>query len=98
MTNFEEKLSNLRDNLASEQCAFEQERWAQIEATELAQFKQEQERICAEGISALQTQKNASIAQKIDELKTKLKNEVLVAFSTIDRALLEAQNSIPKLG
>lgn len=31
MTNFEEKLENLRTNLEAEKQAFKQERWAQIE-------------------------------------------------------------------
>ena len=57
MTNFEEKLANLRSNLEAEKQAFKQERWAQIEAGTLAAFKQQQEQTCSEGILALQQQK-----------------------------------------
>ena len=95
MTNFEEKLANLRSNLEAEKQAFEQERWAQIEAGPLAAFKQQQEQMCSEGILALQSQKNAAVAQKTEELRAALKAEVEAAFKSIDQSLAAAQQSLP---
>ena len=92
MTNFEEKLANLRSNLEAEKQAFKQERWAQIEAG-----KQQQEQTCSEGILALQQQKNAAIAQKTEELRAKLDAEVDAAFLSVDQHLTAAQQSLPAM-
>ena len=97
MTNFEEKLANLRSNLEAEKQAFKQERWAQIESGQLATFKQQQEQTCSEGILALQQQKNAAIAQKTDELRTALNAEVDAAFLSVDQHLAAAQQSLPAM-
>lgn len=97
MTNFEEKLANLRSNLEAEKQAFKQERWAQIEAGTLAAFKQQQEQTCSEGILALQQQKNEAIAQKTDELRTALNAEVDAAFLSVDQHLASAQQSLPAM-
>ena len=96
MTEFEERLTNLRANLAAEKQSFRQERWQQLEAGELAEFKQRQEQLCSEGIMALQQQKNAAITQKAEELQSALDAEVERAFAAIDKALAQAQDSIPK--
>ncbi len=96
MTNFEEKIANLRANLEAEKQAFKQERWAKIEAGPLAVFKQQQEQMCSEGIIALQQQKNEAISQKTAELQAALDAEVDTAFMTIDRHLEAAQQSIPE--
>ena len=95
MTNFEEKLANLRANLEAEKQAFKQERWAQIEAGPLAAFKQQQETTCSEGILALQQQKNAAIAQKTEELRAVLEAEVDAACLSVDQHLTAAQQSLP---
>lgn len=95
MTNFEEKLENLRSNLEAEKQAFKQERWAQIEAGTLATFKQKQEQTCSEGILALQQQKNAAISQKTEELRAALEAEVDAAFLSVDQCLTKAQQSLP---
>ena len=95
MTNFEEKLANLRSNLEAEKQAFKQERWAQIEAGTLAAFKQKQEQTCPEGILALHQQKNTAIAQKTEELRAALDAEVDAAFLSVDQHLAAAQQSLP---
>lgn len=95
MTNFEEKLANLRANLEAEKQAFKQERWAQIESGQLAAFKQQQEQTCSEGILALQQQKNAAITQKTEELRAKIDAEADAAFLSVDQHLAAAQQSLP---
>ena len=79
MTNFEEKLANLRSNLEAEKQA----------------FKQKQEQTCSEGILALQQQKNTAIAQKTEELRAALDAEVDAAFLSVDQHLAAAQQSLP---
>lgn len=97
MTNFEGMLKNLCDNLETQKQDFKQERWAQIEAGELADFKRKQEQICSEGIIALQQQKNEAISQKTEELRAMLEAEVDAAFMKIAQNLTAAQQSLPMI-
>ena len=97
MTNFEEMLKNLCDNLETQKQAFKQDRWAQIEAGELAEFNRKQEQICSEGIIALQQQKNAAISQRTEELRIALEAEVDAAFMKIAQNLSAAQQSLPTI-
>ena len=74
-----------------------QDRWAQIEAGELAEFKRKQEQTCSEGIIALQQQKNAAISQRTEELRIALEAEVDAAFMKIAQNLSAAQQSLPTI-
>lgn len=97
MTNFEEQLKNLCNNLEAQKQAFKQERWTQIEAGELAEFKRRQEQTCSEGIIALQQQKNAAISQETERLRSALDAEVDAAFTKIAQNLEAAKQNIPTI-
>lgn len=96
MTNFEEQLKNLCDNLEAQKQAFKQDRWAQIEAGELAEYKRRQEQVCSDGIIALQQQKNAAISQETERLSAALDAEVEAAFMKIAQNLEAAKQSLPR--
>lgn len=96
MTNFEEQLKNLCDNLEAQKQAFKQDRWAQIEAGELAEYKRRQEQVCSEGIIALQQQKNVEISRETERLSAALDAEVEAAFMKIAQNLEAAKQSLPK--
>ena len=70
MTQFETNLRNLKANLEAEKESYKQERWSELRATKLAAYRQQQEKLCNEGITVLQKKKEEACLQKEDELKT----------------------------
>ena len=84
MSNFENNLQNLRANLTAEKQTYESERWNEIRSTTLAEFRKDQERVCNEGIAALQQQRDDAVRQKEEELRNSLKEEIEDTFGQVD--------------
>lgn len=97
MTQFEQNISNLRANLDAQKTEYEAERWNQLSTTELAQFREEQERVCRDGVTALQTRRDEAIKQKEQELRNALRQEIDYKFSEASKKLEEAQALFAKL-
>ena len=90
MTEFESKLHNMVTELDAQQQTYEQEEWAKISNTTLADYRKEQEAICNEGIDALQKQRDAAIASKKEQLSAELKEKARIKFSAARCKLEEA--------
>ncbi len=91
MTQFETDLKSMRENLDAEQQAYEQEKWALIRATELEDYRRQQESICNEGILVLQQRRDESVKAKEAQLRTNLKSEVDKKFGAARLKLEEVQ-------
>ncbi len=73
MTQFENKLKELLAELDAQKETHEQEEWAKISNTTLAEYRKEQEDVCNEGIAALQNQRDAAIAAKKEQLYNEMR-------------------------
>ncbi len=89
MTQFEASLVSMQSNLDSEQQRFEQERWAKISTTVLADYRKQQEETCNEGIAALQMQRDQAIARREEQLRAELKTDVERKFGVARQKLEE---------
>ena len=90
MSNFENNLQNHRANLTAEKQTYESERWNEIRSTTLAEFRKDQERVCNEGIAALQQQRDDAVRQKEEELRNSLKEEIEDTFGQVDVLMRDA--------
>lgn len=90
MNQFESKLKNMVAELDAQKQAYEQEEWAKISNSTLAEYRKEQEAVCNEGIAALQKQRDAAIATKTDQLYNEMKANADMRFSAVKRKLEEA--------
>ena len=84
------KLQNMVAELDAEARAFEQEEWAKISNTTLAEYRKKQDDVCNEGIAALQNQRDAAIATKTAQLKEELSKKTKERFSAVRAKLEEA--------
>ena len=84
MSNFENSLQTMRANLESEKQAYENERWNEIRSTTLAEFRRDQEKVCSEGITALQAKRDEAVRQREEELRMQLKQEIEDTFGQVD--------------
>lgn len=91
MTQFETNLNSMRANLDAEQQSYEQEKWALLRATELEEYRRQQESICNEGILVLQNRRDESVKQKEAQLRANLKSEVERKFGAARQKLEEVQ-------
>lgn len=91
MTQFETNLNSMRVNLDAEQQVYEQEKWAQLRATELEDYRRQQEAICNEGIAVLQQRRDESIRQKEEQLQARLRNDIDQKFGAARKKLEEVQ-------
>ncbi len=90
MTQFESKLQNMVAELDAQKQAFEQEEWAKISNSTLADYRKEQEAVCNDGIAALQKQRDAAIAAKRDQLYNEMKAKSDAQFNSARQKLEEA--------
>lgn len=90
MNQFESKLKNMVAELDAQKQAYEQEEWAKISSSTLAEYRKEQEAVCNEGIAALQKQRDAAIATKKDQLYNEMKAKADVVFGGVKQKLDEA--------
>lgn len=90
MSNFENSLQSMRANLESEKQAYENERWNEIRSTTLADFRRDQERVCSEGIAALQAKRDEAVKQREEELRADLKKEIEDTFGQVDVLMKDA--------
>lgn len=56
----------------------------------LAEFRKDQERVCNEGIAALQQQRDDAVRQKEEELRNSLKEEIEDTFGQVDVLMRDA--------
>ena len=92
MTQFETNLRNLKANLEAEKESYKQERWSELRATKLAAYRQQQEKLCNEGITVLQKKKEEAC------LKTALENETESLFGTAAEYLTKALSAFEQGG
>ena len=90
MSNFENSLQSMRANLESEKQAYENERRNDIRSTTLAEFRKEQEKVCSEGIAALQAKRDEAVKQREEELRAELKQEIEDTFGQVDVLMQDA--------
>ena len=90
MTQFEVSLKNLRDNLETEKEEYKQERWREIQATVLTEYRMSQENICNEGIAILQNKKEEACRRKEEELKAAINDEAERMFGAAADYLAKA--------
>lgn len=90
MTQFESKLKTMLADLETQKAVNEQEEWAKITNSTLAEYRKEQEAICNEGIAALQRQRDAAIAAKTEQLHNEMKIRSDVQFDSARQKLEEA--------
>lgn len=89
MTQFESNLVSMQTNLDAEQQRFEQEQWARISTTVLADYRRQQEQTCSEGIAVLQQQRDQAIAKCEEQLRAELKADVERKFGVARQKLEE---------
>ena len=90
MSNFENSLQTMRANLESEKQAYENERWNEIRSTTLAEFRRDHEKVCSEGITALQAKRDEAVRQREEELRMQLKQEIEDTFGQVDVLMQDA--------
>lgn len=95
---FKSKLQNMVAELDAEEQAFEQEQWAKISNTVLAEYRREQEAVCNDGIAALQAQRDAAIASRTAQLKEALKAQTKERFSAVRAKLEEVISQVAASG